>query len=230
MTIQGTRLADGRFSRAQSPTHLGPPLVPRRALPSALEESDGEEEEERKDQQGRGKRVGGRVVKFLHLVVEGDAGDAGFAGDGASDHQHHAKLTQSVRKAEGEADAHAAAGQGEMDPPKRAPAGGSGSAAGIEEFGRNSAECGLKRLDGKRQGVDHGRDDQAGERKREGGSKQRDPPTSRRMQRGESDQEVEANYGGREHDRQGHEGFQRGGDAEAGGIEPMGERQAEETE
>jgi hypothetical protein len=150
-------------------------------MAAALKEGDEQKEGEGEGEEHEGEGVGFGVVEFLHLVVEGDAGDAGDAGDRAADHEDDAEFAEGVSEGERKAGGDAAPGERKMKAQPDAVRAGAEGPAGVDELGRDGAECGLEGLDGERERIDDGGDDEAGEGERERGAGEGGPPTAGRM-------------------------------------------------
>lgn len=208
---------EGWFSRARS-------------MATPLKEGDEEEEGEREGEENEGEGVGFGVVEFLHLVVEGDAGDARDAGNRAADHEDDAKFAEGVGEGERETGGDAAPSERKVEAKPDAVRAGAEGAAGVDEFGRDGAEGGLERLDGERERVDDGGEDEAGERERERRAGEGRPPAAGSVVGREGDEEVETDDGGRKNDGERDERFDGGREFPAAGVEPVGEREAEDAE
>ena len=174
--------------------------------------------------------MGGGVVEFLDLVVKGDTGDLGDARDGAADHEDDPEFTERVGETQREAGGDATPRERSVEPEKNPKRPGTEGGAGVEQLARHAAQRGLERLHGKRQGIKDGGDDQAGETENERLAGEIEPPTARRVLWGKTNEDVETDDGGRKDDRERDERFEERRDARAGGVEPMGEGQTDDTE
>ena len=79
--------------------------------------------------------VGGRVLKALHLVVNGDGHGPGDAGEIPANHQHHAEFAKRVRKTQDGAGHDPVDRQRHDDAEERAPSRGAQRRGGFEEAG-----------------------------------------------------------------------------------------------
>ena len=145
------------------------------------------------------------VFLRLHVVIDLHRYHAGFVGDVAAHHQHHAKLAHRVRKAHHGGGQITRLGQWQHDAEKcvkwRSPQRGG-------NFQRPLAD-GFKRiLEGlhhKRQRIENRAHHQTrkGEWQRSQPQRLGEPP--HRSVRPHRDQQIKANHGGRQHNWQGHE-------------------------
>ncbi len=138
------------------------------------------------------------VVEGLHLVVKGDAGDLGLAGEAAADHEDDAEFAERMGEAEGEAGEQAVACERDMHAQERAQRRGARGAGGIEEFAGHAAQCGLKRLHGEWQRVNDRGDEESGETEDERAAGEMQPPGARRVVGRQCDQQVKSDDRGRE--------------------------------
>ena len=154
--------------------------------------------------------VGGGVVAFFDEVEEGDGEGAGVAGDVAAEHEDDAELADGVGKGEEGGGEQGALAERESEGAEDAPRAGAQAGGGFGVAPVDAGEAGDERLDGEGQAVDEGSGDEAGEAKGEGVAEEAREKAAGCGERAEADEEVEAEDGGWEDEREGDQSLDQG--------------------
>jgi len=151
--------------------------------------------------------VGLSIGKRFHVIVDGDGEHLGLARDIAADHQHNAKFPQGVGKSQRGGGNESRPGQWQHDGKEPIQGRGPQGAGGFHGAPVDSGKGVLQRLHHKWHGIEHGADNQPGEGKRQSGAPQGDPAGAQNPLGGEGNQQIEAEHGRGQYQRQGDDGL-----------------------
>ena len=185
---------------------------------------------ERKHQHRTGQPMGLGIFHGFDVIVDLHRHHAGFVGNVAADHQHHAELTHGVCEAEDGSGDKTRAGEWQDHAEKRIPRIG---AQGCRHFQRPSADGGkgiLQWLDHEGHRVDHRTDHQPGKAEGQRAEAQRLRELTDEPVRAQCKQQIKADHGRWQHQGQGDNGPDRAAQPRPRAREPQGNRCADDQQ
>ena len=192
--------------------------------PLSAEAIDEQESDEGESDQGSGGEVCGGVLELLDLIEDGDGEGSGDAGDVAANHEDDSELADGVGEGEdgGGEKRHARKRQG--DAAEDGPGRGSENLCDLDGGAVYGGKGDDQRLQGEGQAVDHGADQQPPESEGEGVADEGDEGSSESGCRAETDEEVEAEHGRREDQRESCDGLHNAATERVAAGDPRGQR------
>lgn len=172
--------------------------------------------------------VGCGVFDGLDVIVDGDGDGARGTGKISANHEDNTEFAESVSEGQDDGGNYARQRKRKNDLAEGAPGICAEDAGRGKELWVEAPERGDEGLDAKWKAVENAGDDESGESERELVTEEGEPEFAERAARSHGDEEIKAENGGWENERESDDGFDEKFGAKFGEREPVGERSREE--